>query len=175
MVFPFKSNSQSSWREYRAFFIKERIYLCNGENGTPDLRGRVLVGTSDGSMGGGAMDISVDPAQPENPTYTISTTEGSNGVVLTQGQIPSHTHAASIGEAGEHTHTGTAAGPYVGPNIAGGGGFDGGGNIFRQRNFISVSTEPDHTHGITIDETGGGQSHSNYQPGRGVYYIIYIP
>jgi len=40
----------------------------------------------------------------------------------------------------EHTHTGTAAGPYVGNPIAGGGGFEGGGNPFRERPF-TISTE----------------------------------
>jgi len=153
----------------------ERIYLCNGENGTPDLRGRVLVGTSDGSMSGGAMDISVDPAQPENPTYTISTTEGSNSVVLTEGQIPSHIHDVTIGPSTPTlTPTGWAAGPYVGNSIPGGGGFKGGDNGFRQRQF-NADPLPPHTHTVTLDPTGGGQSHSNYQPGRGVYYIIYIP
>ena len=28
---------------------------------------------------------------------------------------------------------------------------------------------------ITNVPTGGGNGHVNYQPGRGVYYIIYIP
>jgi len=28
---------------------------------------------------------------------------------------------------------------------------------------------------VTIDPTGGNQAHQNYQPGIGVYYIIYIP
>jgi microcystin-dependent protein len=148
---------------------------CNGENGTPDLRGRVLVGTSDGSMGGAAMDVTVDPAQPDNPTYTISTAIGNNGIVLTQGQIPSHIHDVTLGQSTPTiTPTGWAAGPYLGDSIPGGGGFDGGNNAFRQRQF-NANPLPPHTHSVTLDPTGGGQSHSNYQPGRGVYYIIYIP
>lgn len=151
------------------------IYLCNGENGTPDLRGRVPVGTSDGSMLGGAMDVAVDPAQPGNPTYTTTTPQGGNSVVLSEGQIPSHTHAVTIGPSTPTiTPTGWAAGPYVGPAIPGGGGFDGGGNGFRQRQF-NADPLPPHTHTVTLSPTGGGQSHSNYQPGLGVYYIIYIP
>ena len=153
----------------------ESIYLCNGENGTPDLRGRVLVGTSDGSMGGAAMDVTVDPAQPDNPTYTISTAIGNNGIVLTQGQIPSHIHDVTLGQSTPTiTPTGWAAGPYLGDSIPGGGGFDGGNNAFRQRQF-NANPLPPHTHSVTLDPTGGGQSHSNYQPGREVYYIIYIP
>ena len=32
-----------------------------------------------------------------------------------------------------------------------------------------------HTHTVTIGNTGGGLGHSNYQPGRGIYYIVYKP
>lgn len=152
----------------------DRIFLCNGENGTPDLRGRVLVGTNDGSMGGGQMGTAVAPSAT-NPTYTITTAIGSNGIVLTQGQIPAHTHPVTVGASTPTiTPTGWAAGPYVGPGIPGGGGFDGGNNAFRQRSF-NADPLPPHTHTVSIEPTGGGQSHSNYQPGRGVYYIIYIP
>ena len=38
----------------------EKIYLCNGLNGTPDKRGRVAVGVTTG-MGGGPMSPSVTP------------------------------------------------------------------------------------------------------------------
>jgi len=153
----------------------DRIFLCNGDNGTPDLRGRVMVGTNDGSMPGGAMDAAVIPSST-NPTYAVGTPHGANSVVLSTGQIPSHTHVATLGPPTPTiTPTGWAAGPYIpGTQIPGGGGFDGGNNSFRQRPF-NADPLPSHTHTVTIDQTGGGQGHQNYQPGRGVYYIIYIP
>jgi microcystin-dependent protein len=152
----------------------DRIFLCNGQNNTPDLRGRVIVGTNDGSMLGGAMDAAVAPSAT-NPTYGIGSTHGNNSVVLTTGQIPAHSHSTTIGSSTPTiTPTGWAAGPYVGPGIPGGGGFDGGGNSFRQRQFTADPLPP-HTHTVTVNPTGGGQGHQNYQPGRGVYYIIYIP
>lgn len=46
--------------------------LCNGSNGTPDLRGRFIVGAGS--------------------TYNVGATGGSNSVTLTTAQIPSHTH-----------------------------------------------------------------------------------
>lgn len=46
--------------------------LCNGENGTPDLRGRFLLGASS--------------------AHTIGSTGGSEEVTLTVEQMPSHTH-----------------------------------------------------------------------------------
>ncbi|WP_202945713.1 tail fiber protein [Acetonema longum] len=47
--------------------------LCNGQNGTPDLRDRFIVGA------GGS--------------YSVGNTGGSNTVTLTVNQIPSHNHA----------------------------------------------------------------------------------
>ena len=47
----------------------EKIYLCNGNNGTPDKRGRVSVGTTTG-MGGGTLDSAVDPSVSGNPIYS---------------------------------------------------------------------------------------------------------
>ena len=154
--------------------IWDRIYLCNGNNGTPDLRGRVLVGVTNG-VGGGAFDSAVNPSLPGNPTYNLGSTHGSNSIILETGQIPAHTHAGTIGSSTPTiTPTGWAAGPYVGAGIPGGGGFDGGNNAFRQREFTADPLPP-HTHTVTINPTGGGQPHANYQPGRGVYYIMYIP
>jgi len=45
-------------------------------------------------------------------------------------------------------------------------------------NSVNITeTEPagTHAHGVTVNSTGGNQGHDNYQPGTGVYYIIYIP
>ena len=161
----------------------EKIYLCNGQNGTPDLRGRVLIGTNDGSMGGGALPPSVDPAVSGNPTYGLNTTRGSNQETLQQGQIPSHTHTATalVNDPG-HSHDYLSNGGIVnlnttnpptppGPNSN--GGFTGGDDT------INVSaTEPAFTGidvSVTVNSTGGTGAHDNYQPGTGVYYIIYIP
>jgi len=163
------------------------IYLCNGENGTPDLRGRVLVGTSDGSMLGGQMDTAVSPTEPDNPTYTISTPIGSNSITLSEGQIPAHTHTSTVSSAGEHNHfmyNNTTSGNNISTTQPTAVRFRDGdfseNYVMRSApqntwNIGPTDTEPDHTHTVTIDPTGGGQSHQNYQPGRGVYYIIYIP
>jgi hypothetical protein len=70
-----------------------RIFLCNGQNTTPDLRGRALIGTNDGSMGGGALDSAVDPAISGNPNYGLGSTHGLNSIILNTGQIPAHSHA----------------------------------------------------------------------------------
>ena len=49
--------------------------LCNGQNNTPDLRGRFVVGFHD-----------------SNGDYDVNDTGGSESVTLTVNQIPAHTH-----------------------------------------------------------------------------------
>jgi len=58
--------------------------LCDGSNGTPDLRGRFVIG------GGGS--------------YAIGDTGGANSVTLEISQMPSHTHAQN-----PHYHLGQGA------------------------------------------------------------------
>lgn len=151
----------------------DRIFLCNGENGTPDLRGRVIVGTNDGSMLGGQMDTAVAPSTT-NPTYTIGSTHGNNSIVLSTGQLPAHSH--SITDPG-HDHTfparnGTVVGDYV--QNAGGGKPNDDTYQIQLTESPNNDTSSSDTN-ISINDTGGGEGHQNYQPGRGVYYIIYIP
>jgi len=149
----------------------DRIFLCNGQNGTPDLRGRVLVGANSG-MGGGPLDAAVNPAILGNPTYALGSTHGTNSVVLTQGQIPSHTHTSTVSTEPDHTHD-------FSNNLIGRG--TGGGDALTNQDNISsndyTETDPagEHTHTVTIGNTGGGLGHQNYQPGRGIYYIVYKP
>jgi microcystin-dependent protein len=163
----------------------DRIFLCNGQNNTPDLRGRVLVGSN--AMGANSyVTPETNPSLPGNPNYAIGTTTGTNQVQLGELQMPSHTHATTVTiNDPSHTHTGTAAGPYVGPNIAGGGGFDGSNsNIFRERP-ITLTSNPtglkgtiagaQHNVFVTNANTGGNQPHSNIQPSIGCYFIMYIP
>ena len=160
----------------------DKIYLCNGLNGTPDLRGRVLVGSN--VMGANPyVTPETNPSLPGNPNYSIGTTTGTNQIVLNRQQLPSHTHGNTVTIVDPlHTHTGTAAGPYVGPAIAGGGGFDGGDNGFRERPITLTSnatglkgTGPGQNVFVTNADTGGDQPHSNIQPVIGCYFIMYIP
>ena len=73
----------------------EDIYLCNGQNGTPDKRGRIPVGAIQG-VPGGALNPAVDPAIAGNPNYALNGTAGANTVTLNSTQIPAHTHANTV-------------------------------------------------------------------------------
>lgn len=141
----------------------EKIYLCNGNNGTPDKRGRVPVGATSG-MGGGPMNSAVDPAVAGNPSYTLLGTAGANTIVLTPSQIPAHTHVATVNDPG-HSHS------FDGAVIPGGGG-DGTRIGVQQTKTTGTSVTGV---SVSIGSTGGGLGHSNFQPGLGCYYIMYIP
>jgi len=156
----------------------DKIYLCNGNNGTPDKRGRVPVGVTSG-MGGGALNPAVDPALG-NPAYALLGAQGTNSVVLTTNQIPSHTHpatAVSTPTDPGHTHTLRYKNGFSDPDESG-----AVPDYMDQAGTKSASaiTEPAVT-GITVATTvtvasaGGGLSHPNFQPGLGCYYIMYIP
>ncbi len=155
----------------------EKIYFCNGLNGTPDMRGRVPVGVTTG-MGGGALAPAVDFAlSPLTPNYQLSTPTGATGVTLTVPQLPSHTHTATATSTGTispnpHDHT-------LGYFNKGGGN---GSNVFgtestasgtKTTSSVNLSVSINTT--VTNVSTGGNQAHSNVQPGIGAYYIMYIP
>ena len=164
------------------------VFLCNGQNGTPDKRGRVAVGVTNG-VGGGAMSITVDPSVSGNPTYLVNTLQGSNNVALTRDQMPSHDHeATAISTATPHSHFIARNAPQNG-DITSSGTLDSfndsGDNTYKYNlkqvssgvanlgltslETVTVSTS------VTLTPTGTGLGHNNIQPSIGAYYIMYIP
>ena len=162
------------------------IYLCNGNNGTPDLRGRTLVGATTG-LPGPAFNPAVDPAIPGNPTYSLFTTQGANTITLSPSQMPTHTHTAtSVVSNATHTHytvlddipaqTLTAVTPIK---------YDQSDDTQQDYTLKGVTgtanigiTSPNSvnpTVATTNASAGSSQAHSNIQPSIACYYIIYIP
>jgi len=151
-----------------------KIYLCNGQNFTPDLRGRVLVGSN--AMGANSyVTPQTDPSLPGNPNYAIGTTTGTNQVQLTANQLASHTHTTTviINDPG-HDHT------FEGVTNSSGDGNGGRKSVPFTR---TTSTNPTGLKGtgagqnvfVTNADAGGNQPHSNIQPSIGCYFIMYIP
>jgi microcystin-dependent protein len=163
------------------------VYLCNGNNGTPDRRGRTAVGTTDGSMQGGAMSATVNPSVSGNPSYSLAGVAGQNNVSLTVNQIPSHTHTATAtSTASPHSHFTTrnaetgftinSINPVVRKrsygnndsyNLSSGSGTADVGPT--SPSTVSVSTS------VVVNATGGSLPHTNVQPTIGAYFIMYIP
>lgn len=168
----------------------ENVYLCNGQNGTPDLRGRTTVGRTD-MPGGGAFDAAVDPAIAPNPTYADFLPQGATNITLGINDIPSHTHTPTItATTADHyhyeftnaaidSHTPVTATNYVRSS-------EGWGD---EMSYSLVGLPSPSTPNVgrsssahldivvvsTIANAGGDGYHMNIQPVLPSYYIMYIP
>ena len=153
-----------------------KIYLCNGQNGTPDLRGRALTGAIVG-VPGGTLNAAVNPANPGNPNYALYDEVGVNQITLLSTQIPLHTHPNTVRyivtDPG-HTHG------YV--TARRDGSATGAADTHPDGPLETRQTSSANT-GITVDTTitnaagpaGGGLPHANIQPVTACYYIQYRP
>ena len=128
--------------------------LCNGSNGTPDLRNKFVVGAGS--------------------TYAVNGTGGSADAT-----VASHTHtfSATTGAAGSHNHD-WAAGEYNTP-----GNYDYGTNLVGNnlsstdgaRGYsMTTSTVADHTHTVsgTTASTGSSGTNANLPPYYALAYIM---
>jgi microcystin-dependent protein len=154
----------------------DKIYLCNGNNGTPDLRGRALTGVING-VPGPTMSPVVDPGiSAANPNYSLFDTAGANQITLQSTQIPLHTHANTVNTVltdPGHTHGFTYGIDYPG----------GSNTVVLGPSNNGTKQTNSNTTGITVNTTitnatgpvGGGLPHANIQPVTACYYIQYRP
>jgi microcystin-dependent protein len=153
------------------------IYLCNGINGTPDLRGRVPVGVT-AVPGGSSYSPQVDPALG-NPNYTLNVPLGVNGVTLTAGQIPPHAHPGSTATTAispnPHTHAISPQVPFTSSKITASGTGSTGATVPVNTTLTAENVTLTAATTLAIASQGGGESHPNFQPGLGCYYIQYRP
>lgn len=153
-----------------------KVYLCNGLNGTPDKRGRVTVGAINNVPPIGiGLDPTVDPAaSPSNPNYDLYSIAGSNAVTLTTAQIPAHSHVAIASSTATvspnpHSHN------YAGTDFPSGSGTGTRTSVPTNKITSSVDLSVAVATSVTVNDAGGGGSHTNIQPVIGAYYIMYIP
>lgn len=133
--------------------------LCDGTNGTPDLSKMFIVGYD-----------------PNDTDYdAIGKQGGSKDVTLTEAQMPVHSHAGNTNAGGDHYHIYPGDdrladhGAVIQSNInydADSGG--GSGHIYR------TSTNGSHSHTLTTNNKGGGESHENRPPYYTMAYITYV-
>jgi microcystin-dependent protein len=147
-------------------------FLCNGQNGTPNLVDRFVVGAGS--------------------TYPVGSTGGANTVTLTTAQIPSHSHPGSSDSAGAHVHTGSTNNTgnhkhtinvyktndyQLGNNTAlDRTGMEEGetGEAGAHQHTLHIDSAGAHTHTITVANTGGGESHENRPPYYALAYIMRV-
>ena len=139
--------------------------LCDGSNGTPDLRNRFVVGAGD--------------------QYDRNDTGGADSVTLTEAQMPSHNHGMST--EGNHSHSGSTSTDgehthrYGQNRTTGEGGSDVIASAYAFDDFstssagshshsLNINSNGDHTH--TINNTGGGDSHENRPPYLALAFIM---
>lgn len=145
-------------------------FLCDGANGTPNLRDRFVVGAGS--------------------TYAVGNAGGAATVTLSEAQIPNHNHVitATADSAGTHTHSISDPGHAHAYNQASGQAAESGTGFVGYSGFdslssttsaaaatgISITSAGAHTHTITATSatTGGGQAHENRPPYYALAYIM---
>ena len=133
--------------------------LCDGNNGTPDLKNQFLIGAGN--------------------AYSAGSTGGSNRVTLTKNQMPSHSHSGTTNSAGGHTHHVVRDQIDNNGNTSIAWKSDDGNyeeyNIYGHSNTANwgeTDSDGSHTHSLNIDNTGGGGSHENRPPYYALAFII---
>lgn len=125
--------------------------LCNGSNGTPDLRDRFIVGSGN--------------------SYSIGDTGGSDSVTLDVTQIPSHNH--DITDPG-HQHQQKNRGERRWGGTSGDASPNSRGNPGPDPNDPSGYSTYSANTGITISAAGGGQAHENRPPYYALAFIMRV-
>jgi microcystin-dependent protein len=151
--------------------------LCNGANGTPDLRDRFVVGagtTYAVDATGGANTVTLATTEIPGHTHTVSGTTASDGshthnVSGNTSNTGAHTHNVSgnTSNTGDHAHNGSTSNTgahqhnfttfnYISP--AGFNNGTGGGNTAASNNQITASAGA-HSHNFTT-ANAGAHSHT---------------
>ena len=133
--------------------------LCNGANGTPDLRNRFVIGSS--SDVSGVSNTSVTGANTK--------TGGSKDAIVVK-----HTHTASVSSDGAHTHTmvgnsgdGTNAGTFNYISYS-----DGMNSAPNMTWTSSIQPAGAHSHTVTINGTGSSGANANLPPYYALAFIM---
>jgi hypothetical protein len=119
--------------------------LCNGSNGTPDLRDRFVVGAGS--------------------TYSVAGTGGSANAI-----VVSHTHTGTTNGAGSHTHT--INGDAINSTGINNTVISFNQGISTTFTSSAVNSVGDHTHGFTTDSSGSSGTNANLPPYYALAFIM---
>lgn len=125
--------------------------LCDGGNGTPNLRDRFIVGVGSG--------------------YGVGNTGGEASHVLTTNEMPAHTHTLNDPS---HNHTSGNYNRILRLQVVGGTGTTVADidHTVGEVDLINTSTMPSSTTGISINSSGNSVAHENRPPYYALAYIM---
>lgn len=101
--------------------------------------------------------------------YSAGSTGGEDKHTLTINELASHNHTGSATTSGStHTHALTMQASH---GESGNGGVPrfSDGDVWSPYKTQNLSAAGEHSHAITINNSGGGQAHNNMQPYLSVY------
>jgi hypothetical protein len=128
-------------------------YLCDGNNGTPDLRNRFVVGAGD--------------------TYAVDATGGSADAIVVG---HTHTYSGTTNTTGAHEHSlyFLASSADDGPSSGGGVRTDSGGSPTTMFNNQRALSAGDHSHTFsgTTASSGSSGTNANLPPYYALAYIM---
>jgi hypothetical protein len=135
--------------------IPSGFVLCNGSNGTPDLRNRFVIGAgSTFAVGdtGGSNTISSLPAHTHSFSGT-TVSGGGHSHTTNLGTEGNHTHNSTISNTGAHTHTTTS------PTGRTAGGGSGATNSIANSSSAASGAGGTHSHSFSSN-SGGSHNHT---------------
>ena len=130
--------------------IPTGFVLCDGNNNTPDLRDRFVVGAGS--------------------AYSPNNTGGSSSVTLSESQLPSHNHSATstVNDPGHHHE-------YIDQYVVINNGYrpwPASNNDCAQRNIDTTNATTGITVSTTVGNTGSGTAIENRPPYYALCYIM---
>lgn len=128
--------------------------LCDGLNGTPDLRDKFIVGAKQDDSG----------VAKTNVSGSLTQTGGAATHTLTESELPAHTHAVT--DPG-HTHTTQRYPTTTGSSS----GFTADTSMSGTLADNTLPTKSNTT-GITLANTGSGSAHNNLPPYYALAFIM---
>lgn len=128
-------------------------YLCDGNNSTPDLRDKFIIGAKQDETS----------LAKTNVTGSLTQTGGTKDAVNV-----SHIHTASTNTAGGHTHGGTTS-TFIGftPD-----GYGNASTTSGSRTLQEMTSAGDHSHTVTVDSAGVSGTNQNLPPYYALAFIM---